>query len=285
MQLTAAAIAGAGRVSAATCVSGLDPETAAQYNTYLDRVRPQMERPLEPGYFKNVTPGGEPHVWNLNAPGPNGVQEVGKGVIIHWAGAIRIRIPNVDKLEQSLLRYDRYTRWYAPYIFESRATRASDKQYRVTTVLHDIVEKPSLFLPDMHFSFEVESLASFRRLGNTLLVTNHADKIRESDSGDPKRADSRNPRNDLMREEYGHGVLWRSDTQWRAISAGDSVYAEYESIALARSVDAITFTSPCAVLRLPGIRNKALQAMTERPKKLVTNVLMQTRQACESSGA
>jgi len=272
-------------IPAATCTSTLDAETAAHYKSYLDRLRPQMEKPLEPAALKPT--GAEPRVWNVNASGPNGVLELGKGVIIHWGGAIRIKVPATEALERTLLRYDMYTRWYSPYIAQCRATPVSSngKQLRVVTLLHDILEKPAPFLPDMHFTFEVESASAFRWTGPsaspTLLVTNNATKIRESDGGHPERADSRNSKNDLMAPDHGHGVLWRSDSQWRAIKSGDSVYAEYESVTLARSVDAIAMYSPCAILRLPGIRHKAITAMTERPQRLITRILRQTRVACE----
>jgi hypothetical protein len=283
-RLSSAAFIGSASSFASTCASPLDPQTAADYDAYMQKTREQIEVPLDPEHLPEA--GAEPHVWNVNASPPHGVLDVRKGVIIHWCGAVRIKVPNIEALSQVLSRYDMYTTWYRPYIAACRATQTGSGQYRVITILHDIVEKPGPFLSALHFSFEVESAAVFRTIGNTsnptLLVTNRAEKIRESDGGHPEKADSRKE-NDLMRPDYGHGALWRSDTQWRAIHAGDTLYAEYQSISLARSVESISLASLCAVLKLPGIKQKALNAMTERPRKLVATIARQTREACEKA--
>ena len=174
-----------------------------------------------------------------------------------------------------------------PFYPSSQRDRAfaelhGQKRWRVVSTLHDVFEKPALFVPDQHFAFEVASFAEFHQIGTTLVVTNHAEKIQESASGNPELADSRRKNNDLLRPDYGHGILWRSDTFWRAVPSGsDSLYAEYHSISLARSLDAIGASSPCAILRLPGIRNKALEAMTSRPRRIVATVLRQARTAAE----
>ncbi len=283
-RLTASTLLSTSGLHAAPCTSALDPQTATAYAKYIDGMRPQMEVPLNPDNLPEAEPGGVPHVWNLHASQPNGVLDAHEGVIIHWAGAVRIRVANTEALSRTLARYDMYSRWYQPYMAECRATSTGKGQYRVVTILHD-AEKASVLLPTFHFAFELESVAAFQYIGNTanptLLVTNRAVRIRESESGKPEKADSRNRDNDLMKDDYARGVLWRSDTQWRAILSRGSVYAEYHSISLARSVDAISLASPCAVLKLPGIRQKALEAMTGRPRKLVTTILHQTREACE----
>jgi hypothetical protein len=61
------------------------------------------------------------------------------------------------------------------------------------------------------------------------------------------------------------------------------VYAEYESATLARSLEGVDFFSLCSVLKLPGIKGKALENITVRPRKTVTAVVLSTRAACESS--
>ena len=44
---------------------------------------------------------------------------------------------------------------------------------------------------------------------------------------------------------------------------GSGIYAEYESISLARSLDAVEAFSLCSVLRLPGLKDKALESIRE----------------------
>ena len=159
-----------------------------------------------------------------------------------------------------------------------------DTNFSVISILHDVVDKPGPMVPDQHFSFEITAESSFFRLGSgdsrTLLIRTHANSIRESDSGHPERADSRK-KNDLLRPNYGHGILWRSDSWWRVVRTSSGLYAEYESLSLARSLDAVDFFSLCSILRLPGIRDKALDAMTVRPRRTVTAIVTDTKAACE----
>ncbi len=269
----------------AVCFSELPPRTGAEYDAYLSTANSQILAPVTSP--AKVSAGSDPSLWNVNESRPDGVLSVYQGVVLHWAGAIQLPLPSTAKFERLLQSYDRYTKWFAPFIHRVSVTELSpnstgEKRWRVVSTLHDVFEKPALFVPDQHFAFEVASLAEFHQIGTTLVVTNHAEKIQESASGNPELADSRRKNNDLLRPDYGHGILWRSDTFWRAVPSGsDSLYAEYHSISLARSLDAIGASSPCAILRLPGIRNKALEAMTSRPRRIVATVLRQARTAAE----
>jgi len=141
-------------------------------------------------------------------------------------------------------------------------------------------------VPDQHFSFEVMAESNYFRLGSadspTLLIRTHAKSIREANSGHPEHADSR-MKNNLLPAGRGQGVLWRSDTWWRARQTDSGVYAEYESLSLARSLDGVEFFSLCSVLRLPGLKDKALESMTERPRRTVLAVVSNTRAACVST--
>jgi len=268
----------------AACFSELQARTGAEYDAYLSAANAQI---LTPVTAPAKLSGRDPSLWNLNANRPDGILSVDQGVVLHWAGAIQLPLPSTAKFQQLLQSYERYTTWYAPFIHRSRATElppasGGQKRWRVVSTLHDVFEKPALFIPDQHFAFEVTSVAEFHQIGTTLVITNHAEKIQESASGNPELADSRHKDNDLLRPDYGHGILWRSDTFWRAVPSGsDSLYAEYHSISLARSLDAIGAMSPCAILRLPGIRNKALEAMTSRPRRILATVLRQTRAAAD----
>ena len=209
-------------------------------------------------------------------------------MIVDWIGAVRIPGASLETFEGVLARYDTYKKWYKPYIFDCYAQPTDGpgvKNFAVTSILHDVYEKPAMMVPDQHFSFEIRAESSYFWMGTdsrTLVIRTHATSIREANSGHPEHADSR-LKNDLLPQAHGQGVLWRSDTWWRATEAGPDLYAEYESLSLARSLDAMEFFSLCSVLRLPGLKEKALESMTARPRKTVTAIVAGTKLACESA--
>jgi hypothetical protein len=236
-----------------------------------------------------VIESNQPYIWNLHANQPNGALAVYKGIIVDWMGAFRVRDATLDTFQSVLQQYDSYKTWYKPYIFDCYAQPVAGpgfKNFAVTSILHDIYEKPAPMVPDQHFSFEIHAESNYLWLGSedarTLAIRTHATSIREANGGHPEHADSR-IKNDLLPAGHGQGVLWKSDTWWRAVQIGPDMYAEYESLSLARSLDAVEFFSLCSVLRLPGIKDKALQSMTVRPRRTVTAVVTSTKSACESA--
>ena len=285
----------------APCQSSLDPRTASDYEGYLKTARTKIEQPLTGGLLDRVPEprraeankaldANKSYVWNLHEQSPNGALPVYKGVIVDWMGATRFPGLSLDGFEKVLQGFDSYKKWYSPYIYDCYArpvTGPGAKNFAVTSILHDVYEKPAPLVPDQHFSFEIQAEANYFVMGSadarTLVVRTHAKTIREAASGHPEHADSRTA-NDLLPAGRGQGVLWKSDTWWRATETGSGIYAEYESLSLARSLDAVEFFSLCTVLRLPGLKEKALDSMTSRPRRTVTAIMQGTRRACESAG-
>ncbi len=286
--------------NAAPCQSTLDPRTSAAYDEYLKTARSTEEQPLGSKMLERapedqradgvrVLNNNLPYIWNLHKDRPNGALPVYKGVVVDWMGAFRVPGATVETLEGVLQQYDSYKKWYNPYIYECYAKPMAGpgvKNFAVTSVLHDVYEKPAPLVPDQHFSFEIMAESNYFWLGagdtRTLLIRTHATSIREANSGHPEHADSRT-KNDLLAAGHGQGVLWRSDTWWRATRIGSDLYAEYESLSLARSLDSMEFFSLCSVLRLPGLKDKALESMTVRPRRTVTAVVSSTKTACENA--
>lgn len=264
--------------------------------------RATVEQPLGPKLLERVPEDqraealrildkNQPYVWNLNKDRPDGALPVYKGIIVDWVGAVRLPGVTLAMFESVLQSYDAYKRWYKPYIFDCYAkpiVGPGVKNFLVTSILHDVYEKPAFMIPDQHFSFEVVAESNYFTLGGeeapTLLIRTHATSIREASSGHPEHADSR-MRNDLLPPGHGQGVIWKSDTWWRAIETGSDLYAEYESLTLARSLDGVEFFSLCSVLKLPGIKDKALESMTVRPRNTVTSVMTDTKLACQTAAS
>jgi len=300
VQIAAPVFLGATAAPAAPCQSTLDPTTNADYEAYLKTARPLAERPIgrvldrvpedQRSAALGVLANNQPYVWNLNANQLHGALAVYKGVVVDWVGAIRIRGISAETFFSVLQRYDEYKKWYKPYIFDCYARPIEGpgvKDFLVTSIVHDVYEKPGPMVPDQHFSFEITAEANFLWAGSgegkTALIRTHATKIREANSGHPEHADSRKE-NDLLPPGHGQGVLWRSDTWWRAIQEGPDLYAEYQSLSLARSLEAVEVFSLCSVLRLPGLKGKALESMTVRPRNTVMAVVKDTKAACEKNG-
>ena len=289
-------------LEAGACQSTLDARTSADYEAYLKTARVAAEQPMgsrfadrvpeeQQAEAQKVVESGQPYVWNLHKNDPHGALPVYKGVIVDWMGAVRLRGVSLAAFEKALQSYDSYKKWYKPYIYNCYArpiTGPGVKNFAVTSIVHDIYEKPGPMVPDQHFSFEIMAESNYFWAGNgdsrTLVIRTHANSIREANSGHPEHADSRST-NDLLPAGHGQGVLWRSDTWWRACERGSDVYAEYESLSLARSLDAVELFSLCSVLKLPGIKHKALESMTVRPRKTVMAVVASTKAACESGGS
>jgi hypothetical protein len=285
---------------ASPCQSNLDPRTAEEYDDYLKTARTAAEQALEKKPLERVPNDqraeglrtldrNQPFIWNLNKNRANGALAVYKGVVVDWMGAFRVPGATIETLADVLQQYDSYKKWYKPYIFDCYAKPIAGpgvKNFAVTSILHDVYEKPAPLVPDQHFSFEIMAESNYFWTGSgdarTLMVRTHAKSIREANSGHPEHADSRS-KNDLLPAAHGQGVLWRSDTWWRATRIGSDLYAEYESLSLARSVDAVEFFSMCSVLRLPGLKDKALESMTVRPRRTVTAVVTSTKLAVESA--
>lgn len=232
---------------------------------------------------------GQPYVWNLHATSPNGALPVYKGVIVDWMGALRLPGVTLEAFQHVLQHFDSYKKWYKPYIVNCYARPIAGpgvQNFAVTSILHDVYEKPAMLIPDQHFSFEIQAESNYFLMGDgenpTLVIRTHATSIREASSGRPDHADSRT-KNDLLPPAHGQGVLWKSDTWWRAIQTPSGLYAEYESLSLARSLDGMEFFSICSVLRLPGIKEKALDSMTSRPRKTVMSIVAGTMRACEGA--
>jgi len=286
-------------LTAGACQSALDPRTSADYEAYLKTAKAVAEQPLSPNLLQRVPEGqrpeglrildsNKPYIWNLNKDHPNGALAVYKGVIVDWMGAALMQGVSLEKFASVLQHYDSYKKWYKPYIYNCYARPIAgpgEKNFAVTSIVHDVYEKPGPMVPDQHFSFEIQAESNYFWMGagdaRTLVIRTHAGSIREANSGHPERADSRGE-NDLLPVGHGQGVLWRSDTWWRASQRGSNVYAEYESLSLARSLDAVEFFSLCSVLKLPGIKHKALESMTVRPRNTVTAVVTDTKLVCEA---
>ena len=97
-----------------------------------------------------------------------------------------------------------------------------------------------------------------------------ASEIRESDSGVPGQADFLEPYHD-------HGIMWALNAYWRARRQGTGLYLEFETITLARSVQAFA----CRIGFVPIPKSVISAAMDSMPADSVRIILEGTKAECE----
>ena len=111
-------------------------------------------------------------------------------------------------------------------------------------------------------------------------MRSRANQIRESDSGVPGR-------HDLLEPNHDHGVMWALNTYWRARPEGPDLYAEFEFVTLARSVQEFT----CRIGILPIPKAAIARVIDTLPPESMELMLTATKNECErrvsarSSGA
>jgi hypothetical protein len=216
--------------------------------------------------------------WNTSDAALNQRIAGQNGTVIHWIGAIRIRDASLPELQSVLEDYDQYDRFYRPLVFEWKAQRNLDgggphAVYDAVLGLHNAFRFAAVFL--QHYSFRVKariedcSGTSLRGVPE-LRVHLKASEIRESDSGVQGRTDFLQPFHD-------HGIMWALNAYWRARQTGPDLYLEFETITLARSVQAFA----CRVGFIPVPKSIISAAMDSLPADSVTVILEGTRTECE----
>lgn len=278
--------AAAGICWAARCTTVLDPRVLSEYNNYVVAAEQAMSGPFDTRELSWM-PGRELREAAASlASGKLVRSRIGdaslnqriagqNGTVIHWIGAIRVHGSSLSDLKSVLEDYDSYDRIYRPMVFGCRAKRNGEGAkavYDVTLGLHNTYRFASLF--PQHFAFRVRARVDHSstetRDGAALQVHLRASEIRESDSGVPGRSDFLEPYHD-------HGIMWALNAYWRARQCGTGLYLEFETITLARSVQAFA----CKIGFFPVPKSVVSGAMDSLPVDSLTVILKGTRAECE----
>jgi hypothetical protein len=274
---------------AARCTTVLDPRVLHEYDDYVARTEEGIPSRFDSGELSWVPASvaraaaadlasGKLVRWNISDAALNQRIAGQNGTVIHWIGAIRIRGASLADLKSVLEDYDRYDRFYRPLVFEWKAQRNLDAGgphavYDAVLGLHNAFRFAAVFL--QHYSFRVKariedsSGTSFHGVPEWR-VHLKAGEIRESDSGVPGRTDFLEPFHD-------HGIMWALNAYWRARQTGPDLYLEFETITLARSVQAFA----CKVGIIPVPKSIISAVMESLPADSVTVILEGTRTECE----
>jgi hypothetical protein len=212
--------------------------------------------------------------WNISDVALNQRISSRNGTVIHWIGAIRIRGTSLAEVGSVLGDYDRYGQIYRPMIFACKTERIEGEPsaFNVILGLQSAFRFASLF--PQHYAFQVkgriDSSSSTPPGDSAVRVHLRASEIRESDSGEPGKTDLLEPYRD-------HGIMWALNTYWRARPRGNDVYLEFETITLARSVQAFS----CRIGFIPVPQSVIAAAMDALPADSVAVILEGTKAECE----
>ena len=248
----------AGVLWAARCTTALDPRLVPEYDNYVRRLEGAMASRLDAGELSWVPENaredaaaqlrsGHQVRWNVSDQAINQRVAGWNGTVINWVGAIRIRGSRLEDLREVLQDYGHCGAIYSPLMYDCRAkplAGLAGSSFEVTYGFQNVYRAASIF--PQHYSFEVkartdytDSVSNGKRV---LLAHSRSDQIRESDSGMPGR-------NDLLEPNHDHGIMWALNTYWRARQEGPDLYAEFEFVTLARSVQ--EFTCKIGIIPIP----------------------------------
>jgi hypothetical protein len=272
---------------AARCTTVVEPGVLREYGDYVAAAEQAMSSRFDSGELSWVPDSASKEAasklasgklvrWNISDAALNRRIAGQNGTVIHWIGAIRIHGASLTDLQSVLEGYDRYDRIYQPMVFECKAQRdggGPSAVYDVILGLHSVFRLASLF--PQHYAFRVKARIDHSAATNfpgaaALRVHLRASEIRESDSGVPGRTDFLEPYRD-------HGIMWALNAYWRARQRGSDIYLEFETITLARSVQAFA----CKIGFVPVPRSIVSAAMDSIPADSVTVILEGTKAECE----
>jgi hypothetical protein len=294
--LTTAVLAcgAAGICRAARCTTVLDPAILREYGNYVAAAEGVMSSRFDSGELRWLPDdaakeaaarlaSGKLVRWNIGDANLNRRLAAQNGAVIHWIGAIRIHGASLEDLESVLENYAAYDRIYRPIVFACQAQPAGDgphADYDVVLGLRSAFRFASVF--PQHYAFRIK--ARVNRTGaqsgasppglSVLRVHLGASEIRESDSGEPGRTDFLEPYHD-------HGIMWALNAYWRARRRGPDIYLEFETITLARSVQAFA----CTIGFVPVPKAIIAAAMDSMPADTLTVILEATKAECERRAA
>jgi len=263
----------------ARCTTSLDPQMLREYQDYVFAAEQGMDRRFGAGNLSWVPASSRKEAnaklasckqvrRNISDASVNERIAARNATVLHWVGAIRIPGVSLAELQAVLEDFERYDRMYRPMITEFRAKGVEEAPgFDVILGLQSSFRFASLF--PQHYAFRVHGNLERARGNGALSLHLRAREIRESDSGVAGR-------NDFLETYHDHGIMWALNAYWRARPMGTDVYLEFETITLARSVQAFS----CRLGIVPVPKSVVAEAMDSIPADSVTVILEGTRAEC-----
>lgn len=214
--------------SAVSKAAELNPETLTAWNQYVQSQKARVAENSQPGSFLWIDQSpdairrlrdGEVIVAGM---GEN-PKAVPHGLIHHWIGAIFLPQTNVDDVLVVVRDYDKYERFYAPNVVNSKLLRqeGADDAFSLRMLNKTLVAK---------FALDAEFQTTYTRLDRTRWYSvANSTRIREIDGYG--QADQHE-----LAPDTGRGFIWRLYNIARFEQRDGGVYIEMETVALSRDV-------------------------------------------------
>lgn len=221
-----AVVAFASAVAARPCVAQPGPEASAAYDKYVASVEAQIRQDEgSAATFLSKTmraeeQRGQGHVV-IEKRGSTPI-EVHGGMIHDWEGAVFIPGATMSQVLGVVQDYDNLARHYSPQVVRSRLLARHGDEFQIALRLqqHEAITVTLDTDYDVRYGrLDAEHQYSWSRSTRVSEI---------ADAGEP----TEHP----LEAGSDHGFLWRLNTYWRFVEAGDGVFIECEGISLTRDV-------------------------------------------------
>ena len=216
-------------LQASAGAASLKPETAQAWEEYLKTADSRMQERLRPGnqfLWIDEDPDrlatvrdGQPVV---AAVGQN-PKKVPSGLIHDWAGAVFIPGVTLDQVLSVVRDYAHYDEFYKPAVIQCKVVAKSGEDDRFSMRL---MNKSVLLRTALDSDYKASYFRVDDRRWYSIARTTRVQEIEHyGEAGEQ-----------MLREDEGHGLIWRLMSISRFEERDGGVYVEVEAIALSRDI-------------------------------------------------
>lgn len=217
----------------ASCVAAadLEPATAAAFDRYVKLTEQQLEAQRGPHDFlwldkhpkeKSLAWLGQSVVAPLKTLDQDKEIEIPEGALQHWLGTVLLEHATLERVRDLILDYGDYKFFFKQFFTGSRLGKREGDQFTASLRLsRKQLAKVTLNLDVSGTYFSVDATRAY-----IVTHTTHVGEVDHPKTKDP--GETERPSKDM------NGYLWRQNVYWRIEQTRDGVFAEMQSITLAR---------------------------------------------------
>ena len=212
--------------------ASLEPATLQAWEQYIESTNARMEQRLSPGksfLWVDEAPDRLARVRKgevvISPVGPQNPRRVPSGLIHDWIGAVFIPNASLKDTLAVLSDYARYKEIFQPTVIHSKPIATNDTKDRFSLVL---TNTSSFLKTTLDTDYESCYVRIDDRRGYTISRTTRIQEMEEAGT----------PAERLLREDEGHGLIWRLFGITRYVQRDGGVYVELEAIGLSRDIPA-----------------------------------------------